>query len=930
MLKRLVLISILSLTYLFSYEISDLKSDENSFEIIKNEKNSEKLLEIFNKTDLDILKSKVLLNEYIPVELVYRVIQNNNARLKDSVKQNILYKILTSKDKEFLEKQLTSKNKSIVFASKLALKNLPTKEETSNKIPKNLTKDYISKVTDPGILEEIYFNINPADYIKEAIILNPYLSERIYKDATKTFYAEGSIQSELVNRKRYWLAAKTTLHKILNDRDIKIIEENLNSSNPSLKKASIEQLKIVLTYSDNKDFTKKYLNTDYKHFLIVNENIGKEKTINLLRTIKKDDIFYLIKNHTHKFKEKKYALEWLFNHDDKDISDIKGSYLPNLVVSHIDLYMKIFDEDNEKNYDFNKWTYFSNMSMFRYEKNLAEKYILNSDNYIEKLTMKDVNPIIFANIVETYMSKNNLSVDEKIEFFSKIAPYEKSNIQNLYNRYVSSKVSEASISNRKWLETVLKDSSKISYSFTESMYAFFILNIIGNIILLILISFSIFIYLRAKKLKALKIVYIQKRDEITKEVQNSIDAYAFLLNEINDYLVLTIFKEFKENINVEKQKLEDLKIELRNKNYSEDNSKYLDSINLERFKSSNKKISEVITTKINEAKNAISKFNLLKKELIISKNQISELMNNLNDLIKFEEIKALDEKIENLKSKLSLIQQKLEEKCETPENLISKVTLSQSEFTMLVKELDSLKLKTKDKIEYLRPYLKPYDELLNLLNNLVSYENNCKDNTHIESVKKLFKDIIELKELLNKQLSTILKSSREKVEDYIIKINEYQHKFNTIKKIFSEDLKDLIEFIKLSNFDDKKTWVLNNGYISWLFDDEVVKKCFQFFDEIENINILRFGILSSNGQSVNKLLKLFPDENNKDSFFSLIIEDMSVKEVIELMNELILSKKFEAGKKKIQKGLNESNEDDLKIKIVIEEFTSISNKLKKG
>ncbi len=239
------------------------------------------------------------------------------------------------------------------------------------------------------------------------------------------------------------------------------------------------------------------------------------------------------------------------------------------------------------------------------------------------------------------------------------------------------------------------------------------------------------------------------------------------------------------------------------------------------------------------------------------------------------------------------------------------------------KEKIVITLKQKiDFIANLNAYLTKYIKLREYIIIFRECENKIQKHKSNDSLEVLNKILTQAQMELNDDMRIVVSLQKHKqidtskYEKYVQKLKELQY---------------LLDFYNLS-WKDKKVWVLKNGYMSWLFEDQQVKNCFKYFDDIENINTLHHGKLSADeGVLVNKLLKLFPNnEEQTDRFFSYIEKNMVKSEVFNLINECTLNREFNTGKTKIQKLLNEKDLNDQKIKKAIEEFTAIANKLKKG
>lgn len=815
MIKLIFILLFGILSNIYAYEIKDLKADDNSYERIKKEQNSDKLLEIYNNTDLDIIKSKVLLNEFIPVKLLYDAIGSKNARLINSAKENILYTILTSKDKTYLEKQLTSTNQSIIYASKVALNQLSKVSETPSQInTNNLSEDYILKITNPSKLEEIYFS-NPNDQVKIWIIRNPYLSLKIYKDIR-----------EVWNLRLVREADKTILHKMVDKSDLNLIEKYLDSDNYSLKDAARNYLGYKLEETNDKNLIKKYFNSNYKYHLLKNGNLKDSEKIDILSNLDKTQILTYMKSKPNMSRP---LLEWFYNHDDKDIYDSEGKYLPKISRSFPSLIMRAFDKESDKIYNTVKWSngLKSIGSELIKQEDLAEKYIINSDNYIENLTKEKSDTTVFYNIVDTYLNKNDVNINNKIELLSKISEYDKNSIKKLYDRYISREVSEASVSNKLWLKKNVKDASGITYSFTENIYAFFVLSIIGNLILLAIFITIIAIYMHVQK----KNKYLKNYEEIKNSIAKYKNDLSIYFINFEEYGQIAGFNEIAKSI--ERLRLEFLgeyssleKIE----NFSNENGKKLNG-----FKSTQNKNEKELQNLIKqwdelsiEIKPLLEKFDSILGELT------SEIMRLENNKSKVQEIYYLNEfedlykKTSNILNILLSLKHNLNSNINTIDELEEVLNKSEKTYTSEKSNLNKLYLEIDKNMEMYNLNSKQVDRLNKDLNtlktNVEKILSNKSEIIDFKEAKEITKKLTEIKSNTNQTIATLSKESTN-LSLFIENIKDCENKYKklNLEYISQKELFDNLEIefknyhknldatkSKLSNLTQNLQTLLNN------------------------------------------------------------------------------------------------------------------------
>lgn len=981
---------------LFSYDIKDLTVNDKSYNIIKIEKDNNQLYEIYNKTEYDVIKSKVLLNEYIPVELIYKAIKSKNARLINSAKQNILYSILVSKDKNYLEKQLLSKNGSIVKASKLALKNLSnnTKSTPTKKVGA-LTKSYVLNIKDTKKLEDVYF-ANPPDIVKQWVLDNPFLSVKIYKDILSN-----------KNRRLTNKLKTTTFYKVYNSKNLSFIEKYNSSTNKSIKEAYEFSLFNILSSTKSKDIITKYMKSIYNGYLLVNPSLSDKTRINLLKEVDKKYVLEFIKKNKNDLNKSKTILEWLYNHKDKEIYDYEGVYLPMQSKKYPDFYMKVFDVNNKKKYKITNWQ----KGLIGANVNgVAQKYILNSENYIKRLLYSK----LLDQIVDNYMLKHD--IDDRIKLYAIVINNDRNNLHLYYDKYIKNQVFSASISNKQWLDE--NTHKVITYSFTQGLYLFFILSFIGNIVLFIIILLLIVLYAQMKKKKNHKIEFENIKNNISKYKDDISD---YFLN-IEEYKTIPGFNELL--LKIEKLQalfLDDFALVSKLESYSKDNSKKLNTIKskqeknvveLQKLKDSwDKLIIEIkpilenfdkllkdVTSEVSKLENQKSKvqeldyfkeFNSLYKRISERLKVLFNLKHKLNSSIKTidEFKKVLDESSSiyveesnllkelyvnveetfnpynlnnNLKSKLKKYFESLKSSMQTLFNNNARELDKFSEIKEMIKNLQDLEINLNSKISLLD---KKFDNLNSFHENIknceIYYEEyNKKFLIEKESFDKIKIELERYKEIsddLAKRLSKTKKFKKEldkyknllSLEDYDLLLDQidelekfinhslsavydketrktfgilekkyklFDNNFENFEKIYNSKFKMKKEFDSLNTFHDKKNWILDNGYISWLFKDENISEEFEFLDDYQLFSQLI-------NTEFNVKVKWFPyKHNNKDTFYEKLEDNMPIKELSNLLGEYTKSKSISK--------YNTSKYKPESLTAIVRKISGIKNKLK--
>lgn len=345
----------------------------------------------------------------------------------------------------------------------------------------------------------------------------------------------------------------------------------------------------------------------------------------------------------------------------------------------------------------------------------------------------------------------------------------------------------------------------------------------------------------------------KRKIEIENKGKIIVDNYNLILEKIINYkkfiLLSSLNEEIEKNLFIAKDLQSSIiLLSIFDSNFKEKSKEILQKYN--EIEKEYMEHSKLLDKLLNENQNAIAVFTEYFELSQSTKIIIDEFSLEFKDFFSYDEFSLLLDDLNKIKNDLDLIYNEIV----TSDNL----EMASNNAIHKIKEIKNRLPNKEIYVQYkqdLSSYIKIEKSIYSLTQTIFNYQSqyNLYLNNHQKS------ELLSFKEDLENILNQMYKNTRQDSDFYQFIFDEYYDKFINFKEQQSELIK-IYEFNELKNFDKKKSWVLENGYFSLLFENNETKELVNFLDDLTNIKVFI--------ETDAKKLSLFSLEQSNDSKWS--------------------------------------------------------------